>query len=151
MLQFLNLKHQKNKAFTLIELLVVVAIIAFLAVLTIFVVRDVRAKSRDSRRVADIKSIQEGLSLYYNNNYLYPDSGGGQIEIDGTTDAMSTALIGDGAMQGVPIDPLNEALDGVTYKYYYESLSGERDYQLIYYLETDSIQGKSQGQNIAVP
>jgi type II secretion system protein G len=143
--------NAKNKGFTLIELLVVVAVLGLLASIILFSIDTIKAKSRDSRRALDIKSIQESLSMYYNNNYVYPDSGGGVIEINGTSDAMSQALISDGVIQGVPVDPLNKEMDGVTYKYYYQSFDDQRDYEITYYLETNSIQGKSQGVNTANP
>jgi len=141
----------KNKGFTLIELLIVIAIIGLLASIALFSIESTRAKSRDARRVADIKSIQEGLSFYYNEVFLYPDSGGDVIEIDGTSDDMSTALLNIEAVRGVPIDPLNGDRDGVTYKYYYQSLDSRRDYELTYYLETNSIKDKPQGANTASP
>jgi len=64
---------KKNHGFTLIELLVVVFIVALLAVLVLINIQSIRAKSRDSRRVADMKSIQEGLAMYHNNYQGYPD------------------------------------------------------------------------------
>lgn len=142
---------EKGAGFTLIELLVVVFIIALLAVLILVNISSIRAKGRDSRRVADIKSIQEGLAMYHNNQAQYPDSGGGRIEINGSTDPLSQALLSEEVMQGVPTDPINNTLDGIPYKYYYQSLDDEQNYQLEYYLETDSILGRSQGLNIAVP
>ncbi len=142
---------KKSGGFTLIELLVVVFIVALLAVLILINISAIRTKSRDSRRVADIKSIQEGLAMYHNNHQEYPDSGGAPIEINGSSDALSQALINEDVMRGVPTDPLNNTVGGVPYKYFYESLDSERDYQLEYYLETDSILGKSQGLNIATP
>ena len=135
-----------SAAFTLIELLVVIAIIALLAVLILFSIENIRAKSRDARRVSDIKSIQEGLAMYHNDYQLYPVADG---YITGN-DTMSTALLGDGAMQGVPIDPLNKTIKGVIYKYYYQSVQG-KTYLIEYYLETDSVQGKNQGLNKVVP
>ncbi len=85
----------KNKAclptrqgFTLIELLVVVAILGLLASIVLFSVDGVRSKSRDTRRVTDIKSIQEGLAMYHNDSQAYPIFDG---YITGS-DTMSTAL-----------------------------------------------------------
>lgn len=143
--------REKDRGFTLVELLVVVAIVALLAVLVLINIGSIRAKARDSRRVADIKSIQEGLAMYHDNHRVYPDSDGALIEINGSTDSLSQALITEEVMQGVPTDPLNRLMDGVSYKYYYQSLDDEEDYRLEYYLETDSIHGRSQGFNIAVP
>lgn len=136
----------KSAAFTLIELLVVIAIIALLAVLVLFSIEDIRAKSRDARRVTDIKSVQEGLAMYHNDYQLYPVYDG---YITGS-DAMSSVLVTDGVMQAVPIDPLNETMGGVIYKYYYQSVQG-KTYLIEYYLETDSVQGKNQGLNTVIP
>ena len=69
-----------KKGFTLIELLVVVAIIGLLATLSIVALNNARARSRDARRVADIKQIQTALELYYNDWQSYPTS----ISVGGT-------------------------------------------------------------------
>lgn len=138
--------NNKPKGFTLIELLVVIAIIALLAVLVLFSIENIRAKSRDTRRVTDIKSVQEGLAMYHNNYQLYPVYDG---YITGS-DVLSNSLVADGVMQAVPTDPLNKIMEGVIYKYYYQSAQG-KTYLIEYYLETDSVQSKSQGLNTASP
>lgn len=61
-----------KRGFTLIELLVVIAIIGLLASIIMVSLSGAKAKSRDARRQADIKSIQLALSLYYNDNGMYP-------------------------------------------------------------------------------
>ncbi len=134
----------KNKGFTLIELLVVIAVIGLLAAIVLFSVDGIRSKSRDTRRVADIKSIQEALAMYNNNNQEFPIFDG---YITGS-DAMSTDLEGDGVITGVPTDPL-EDLMGI-YRYHYLSTQGS-DYVIQYYLETDSIQGHPVGLNSVSP
>ncbi|MEI7452085.1 MAG: prepilin-type N-terminal cleavage/methylation domain-containing protein [Candidatus Falkowbacteria bacterium] len=65
---------KNKKAFTLIELLVVIAIIGLLATLAVVALNNARAKSRDARRVADIKQIQTALELYFNDMQTYPTS-----------------------------------------------------------------------------
>lgn len=67
---------QKNnsKGFTLIELLVVIAIIGLLSTLAVVALNSARQKSRDSKRVADIKQIQTALELYYADQNGYPGS-----------------------------------------------------------------------------
>lgn len=137
---------EKSAGFTLIELLVVVFIIAILAVLVLVNIQNIRAKARDVRRASNIKSIQEGLAMYQNDQRSYPIYDG---YITGG-DAMSTALINQGVMQGVPVDPFNNTVDGVDYRYYYQSIQGNT-YVIEYNLETNSIQGKSQGLNTALP
>ncbi|MEK7648540.1 MAG: type II secretion system protein [Patescibacteria group bacterium] len=65
-----------QKGFTLVELLVVVAIIGLLAGIAIVSVNSVRIKARDTRRIADIKQIQNALELYNNEHGgMYPASG----------------------------------------------------------------------------
>jgi general secretion pathway protein G len=63
---------KNKKGFTLIELLVVIAIIGLLSTLAIVALNSARQKSRDAKRVADIKQIQTALELYYNDNFGYP-------------------------------------------------------------------------------
>lgn len=136
----------KQKGFTLIELLVVIAVLGLLASLVLISTNTIKSKSRDARRAADIKSIQEGLALYQDSHQVYPIYDG---YITGT-DAMSTALENDKLIQGVPVDPLNREMNGILYKYYYQSTQGGI-YLIQYYLETDSVQGRTQGLNQVVP
>src|SRR4030042_4388316 len=64
---------QKNKkGFTLIELLVVIAIIGLLSTLAVVALNTARQKSRDAKRVSDIKQIQTALELYYADGNAYP-------------------------------------------------------------------------------
>jgi len=63
-----------KKGFTLIELLVVIAIIGLLSTLAIVSLNNARQKSRDSRRVSDVKQVQTALELYYNDAGGYPAS-----------------------------------------------------------------------------
>ena len=65
-----------KKGFTLIELLVVIAIIGLLSTLAVVALNSARAKSRDSKRVADVKQIQTALELYYADNNGYPTTTG---------------------------------------------------------------------------
>jgi len=136
-----------RQGFTLIELLVVMAVIGLLAAIALFSIDNIKSKSRDTRRVADVKSIQEGLAMYHNDNQVYPISAGEFIAGD---DTMSEALENNGAMNGVPVDPINDLVGAVTYKYYYQSTQ-DNDYVIEYYLETDSIQGRSLGLNSVGP
>ena len=61
-----------KKAFTLIELLVVIAIIGILAVVATVALNNAREKSRDAKRVADIKQVQTALDLFFNDAGRYP-------------------------------------------------------------------------------
>lgn len=64
-----------KKGFTLIELLVVIAIIGLLATLSVVALNNARQKSRDAKRVSDIKQIQTALELYYADKNGYPSFG----------------------------------------------------------------------------
>lgn len=68
------MKKRRSRGFTLIELLVVIAIIGLLAAMVGASVSSARAKGRDSRRMADIKSVQSALDMYYLKIASYPES-----------------------------------------------------------------------------
>ncbi len=63
---------KNQQGFTLIELLVVIAIIGLLSTLSIVALNSARARSRDARRVSDVKQIQTALEMYFNDNGSYP-------------------------------------------------------------------------------
>lgn len=88
-----NFAHSKQKGFTLIELLVVVVIIGILASLATFAYQDAQAKSRDSRRKADLDAIKKALEL------AKQDSTGGYYY----KSALST--LATTYMKSVPTDP----------------------------------------------
>lgn len=131
-----------KKGFTLVELLVVVAIIGLLTGMVVISIQNVKAKARDAQRVADINSIATALSLYHNDFNAYPIFDGYTTG----TDVLSIALKDAGTISTAPTDPLNTG----NYQYYYQSTDGT-DYYLEYYLETNSVSGKSQGRNYLVP
>jgi len=63
-----------KRGFTLIELLVVIAIIGILSSVVLASLNTARLKSRDTRRVADIKQLQLALALYFDSNAAYPSA-----------------------------------------------------------------------------
>ncbi|MFH1129215.1 MAG: prepilin-type N-terminal cleavage/methylation domain-containing protein [Patescibacteria group bacterium] len=136
--------NKKTKiGFTLVELLVVVAIIGLLGGMVVISIQNVKAKSRDTKRTTDVNSINTALGLYHNTYSTYPSFSG---FITGS-DAFSVALKGSGLISTVPVDPLNSG----DYKYYYQSDADGQDFYFEYYLETNSISGKSAGRNYLVP
>jgi type II secretion system protein G len=94
-----------NRGFTLIELLVVIAIIGILSSVVLASLNTAREKSRDARRVSDIKQLQLALELYFDSNSSYPTS----------TAALATSYI-----PTVPEDPLSNS---GSIPYDYERLS----------------------------
>jgi prepilin-type N-terminal cleavage/methylation domain-containing protein len=93
-------KHSK-KGFTLIELLVVIAIIGILSSVVLASLNSARKKSRDARRVSDIKQIQLALELYYDANNRYPA-------------AISAATLGS-YISVIPTDPSGTSAAPVAY------------------------------------
>ena len=69
---------KNKKGFTLIELLVVIAIIGLLSTLAVVALNNARQKSRDAKRVADVKQIQTALELFYNDCGGYPVQAAGK-------------------------------------------------------------------------
>ena len=67
-----KLRNKNEKGFTLIELLVVIAIIGLLASVVLLALNSARAKSRDAKRLADIRQIASAMELYYNDCGGYP-------------------------------------------------------------------------------
>jgi len=65
-------KRRFFTGFTLIELLTVIAIIALLASIILASLTTARQRSRDAKRVSDVKNIELALSLYYNDHSVYP-------------------------------------------------------------------------------
>lgn len=126
-------KSKKFKGFTLIELLVVVAIIGLLLSVISVSFTSSRRKTRDTKRVSDMKQFKTGLDLYYENGSGYPDTGtwnaavGSQLSCSGTT------------VLRVPRDPSSPAFN-YTYTASGSSLTGcggtvRGQYRLDFYVE----------------
>lgn len=108
-----------------------------------------RARSRDAKRVADVKELHDALALYVTNARIFPNpTPAGGICLTGG-DAVSIALVGADAIKAVPLDPRHNCGSGLptaaNLHYHYESLTGST-YKIWYALETDSIPGHSAGQ-----
>lgn len=123
----LQQKGPRNKAFTLIELLVVIAIIGILSSIVLASLNTARAKARDARRLADMRTIENALQMYYLQYGSVPvTSAYGEVDA-GTWDyshegGFMTFLQTSGILQQVPVDPLNnmvgDSASGYAYAYY---------------------------------
>lgn len=61
-----------SRGFTILELIVSLAIIGLLLGVVMNGIANSRQKARDSKRVDEIKQLQNALQLYYNDNQSYP-------------------------------------------------------------------------------
>ncbi len=97
---------ETNRGFTLIELLVVIAIIGMLSSVVLASLNSAREKSRDARRIADLKQVQTALELYFDDqsNPEYPDA--------------LSSLASGGYLSTVPTDPRTGSAYG------YDNLTG---------------------------
>jgi len=119
---------KKNKGFTLIELLVVIAIIAVLASIVLVSLNTARIKGRDTRRIADIKSLQVAMEMYFDKNGKYPSPASDDATgAEGALDLLKTG----GLIAAIPKDPGT----GAYYKYSADSTSAATKYHLAAVLE----------------
>jgi prepilin-type N-terminal cleavage/methylation domain-containing protein len=92
--------NKNTRGFTIIELMVVLSIIAILSSIILTSLQRSQEKSRDARRVSDIKEIQLALSLYYNDNSCYPPN-----IYNNSTCGTATSGLSPNYMSVVPKDP----------------------------------------------
>jgi type II secretion system protein G len=114
----MNLPDQR-RGFTLVELVIVVSILAILAGVMVPRLSERMAKSRDARRLADIKAIKTAIETYYadNGSFPAPDTnatfGGWDVSHDGN---FIVALQEEGYLPEQANDPVGD--DRYHYRYY---------------------------------
>lgn len=140
-MQFFRKNHG---GFTLIELLVVIAIIGMLASIVLASLNSARKKSRDARRVADIKQLQLALELYFDaNSNAYP---------------AALSSLAPTYIPTVPVDPLGGAYNytGCTTSYHIAAgleeqtnpaMNSDRDSNINTVCPTDAINGTLDANN----
>lgn len=130
----------KLKGFTLIELLVVVAIIGILATVVLTSLNTAREKARDAKRLADIRTIQNAMELYYLDNGRYP--GSGWYYSNATSWATLETLMGGITLPEDPVDETGLSHQGALTYGYFASTSptycSQRAYMLVVNLETEN-------------
>lgn len=120
-----------KSAFTLVELLVVVAIIGILSTLSVVSFNSARQKSRDTRRVSDIRQIQTALEMYAINrpDGLYPITSSANIQglcLDGSQEGFVASCGEPIFLKKIPANPQPGgrdyiySSDGMSYTLTYE-------------------------------
>lgn len=131
--------YKKQKGFTLVEMILVTVIIGIVAGIVINVINipRVQARSRDSKRIGDLKRIQTALELYFADNRQYPSSPT-WTPISNMSDILNPYL------DQVPADPLvgdavadntMKCYDQATRQYYYGSNVSQGKYVLMVAME----------------
>lgn len=105
-----------RRGFTLIEMLVVVAIISILAGVVLTGVTGFQANARDTKRIADLKIVQNYLELYFTRHGHYPGTAAGAIGTHSNWESLTVALANLGVT--VPNDPLYAGTSSAR-KYHY--------------------------------
>lgn len=111
---------QKSRAgFTLIELLIAITIITIIGAVGLGSYNRSVARTRDAKRVTELKAIQHAMELYYNDNDRYPreaapDSANGLVGEGAGLDA----LLEPAYMVDVPHDPRGPG--NADFRYYYD-------------------------------
>lgn len=106
-------KISPKTGFTLIELLVVIAIIGVLASIVLASLNNARKKSRDARRITDIKQIQLALELYFDGQSNHYPQANTSACVAPASPETATAAFGLGTLvvnnyiPQVPRDPLS--------------------------------------------
>jgi hypothetical protein len=115
--------------------------------MAIVALNSARQKSRDAKRVADVKQIQTALELYYNDNFGYPSAvtQGESIVGPAPDNVMYMAQVPE-----APEPPDGDTCDADNNKYTYTQTDGVASYNLKYCIgaETGNVPA---GVNIATP
>ena len=129
---FFAKSRNRKVGFTLIELLVVIAIIGVLASIVLASLNTARRKSRDARRISDVKQIQLALELYFDAQatVTYP-LGAAACDATATFYGLQALLTG-GFVPQVPKDP-NQNAPNNCYRYATPTAAGT---QSTYHLGT---------------
>lgn len=139
------MNNKNQKGFTLIELLVVIAIIGLLSTMSVVALNQARQKSRDAKRLSDMKQIQTALELYFTDENEYPAS----VTFNGSSSISSSTRVYMATVPQAPLPRDNTAsCTGSNYIYTLNSSGASYD---IYYCLGETTGGVSAGPHHATP
>ncbi len=129
---------KKIRGFTLIELLVVIAIISLLSATVMTNLNKARLRSRDIRRLADLRQVQKAVEFYYDDNGHYPDTHGAWTSFDSPSYSPNDIYTPNAADLSTAMSPyLTGAKDpknlGGDSGYLYTAPTGGASYCILFY------------------
>ena len=86
-----------RKAFTLVELMIVITLMGIFSAVVVNSLQTARSKSRDSKRVEDLRSVRAAFETYFNYNTNTVNWSDGLIA--------ATDLVNSGLLTTIPSDP----------------------------------------------
>ncbi len=116
-----HINLRKINGFTIGELLIVVVVIGILAAIVTVAYTGITGQARDSKRSADLKSVQNALELYYIDKGGYPRCGstGPNTPPVLNSGTLSSCLADDLVPQYMSVLPVDPTNDGAQYAYRY--------------------------------
>ena len=102
-----QLRWRNSRGFTLIELLVVISMISILAAMGVVQYRNSVQRTREATLRKDLFEIRDVIDQYYADKGKYP--------------ASLDALVSDGYLRKIPIDPITNSTDS------WETVAAEAD------------------------
>jgi prepilin-type N-terminal cleavage/methylation domain-containing protein len=115
------MKFSKRKGFTLIELMVVISIISLLSSIVLSSINSARAKSRDTKRISEMKSMQIAIEMARSADVQIPSSNDYWPIINLSGILVPTYI------SSIPSDP-NTSLVPTTYYYCNTNTQGDSNY-----------------------
>ena len=121
---------------------VILGVIFLIGFLSYMALENARIKSRDAKRISDIKQMQTAFELYYSDENHYPSEAEFQGEVP--------SKINDYIHQ-LPSNPLpNDGLCFENFEYEYKVKENGKSYELIFCIGHD-VAGLNEGYNVATP
>ena len=96
------MQKRSIQGFTLIEMLIVIAVISILAGIVLVGVTGFQETARDTKRIGDLRGVQNSLELYYTRCGFYPQTTGGGANCSGGANITTWAHLAQ-AMKSVGI------------------------------------------------
>lgn len=147
-----------GQGFTLVELLVVISIIALLSTLAIMSLNLARQKSRDAKRVADMRQFYSAMETFHINNKTYKPTGCATVNtaVSACTGTGAAGLLDIMSNIGNLNDPssavgtLCTTSSSAVCNYAFTTTPNANTYTVTYYLEGDTA-GLSAGRHTLTP